>query len=80
MDYNQWINNAKTKIKEVSNGEVFLLKDLFCGTDWEILKKGERIGLGKFFKNAVLDGKVESVIYIGKADNNSAKYQKIKEN
>ena len=80
MDFDQWIDNAITKIKTLSYGEIFLLKDLFSGTDWQNLKVGERLFLGKFFKNKVLDKKLEGVTYIGKADNNSAKYQKIKEN
>jgi hypothetical protein len=80
MDYKLWMDNAKSKIETLSNGQIFVLKDLFCGTDWEALKVGDRLSLGKYFKNAVLEKEFLNVTYLGKADNNSAKYQKTEEN
>lgn len=80
MDYNLWMDKAKSKIETLSNGQIFVLKDLFCGTDWETLKVGDRLSLGKHFKNAVLEKELLNVTYLGKADNNSAKYQKTEEN
>lgn len=76
MDYSLWMNNAKAKIETLSNGQIFVLKDLFCGTDWEALKVGDRRSLGKYFKNSVLEKELTNVTYLGKANNNSAKYQK----
>lgn len=80
MDYNLWINKAKSKIETLSNGQIFVLKDLFCGTDWDVLEVGDRLSLGKHFKNAVLEKEFKNVSYLGKADNNSAQYQKMEEN
>ena len=80
MDYSLWMNNAKSKIGTLSNGQIFVLRALFCGTDWETLKVGDRLSLGKHFKNAVLEKEFLNVTYLGKADNNSAKYQKTEEN
>ena len=79
MNYNLWMDNAKIQIKKLSNGQIFVLKDLFYGTDWETLKVGDHLLFGKHFKNAVLEKEVLNVAYLGKADNNSAKYQKIEE-
>ena len=80
MDYSVWMNNAKSKIEALPTGQIFVLKDLFCGTDWKTLKVGDRLSLGRNFKNAVLDKELLNVTYLGKADNNSAKYQKTEEN
>lgn len=80
MNCIEWIDKAKFKIKTLPTGNVFVLKDLFLGTDWKSLKVGDRLSLGRNFKNEVLDKRIENVVYIGKADNNSAKYKKIEEN
>ena len=80
MDYNLWMDRAKSKIETLSNGQTFVLKDLFYGTDWATLKVGDRLSLGKHFKNAVLEKDFSNIAYLGKADNNSAQYQKTEEN
>ena len=54
----------------------FLLKDLFDGVEWNSLSKGERLNFGRLFKDEVLEGRVPNVQYIGKAQNNSARYRK----
>ena len=77
MDYTKWTNAAISKINSIPLGTVFLLKDLFEGVEWSNLEKGERLSFGKFFKNEVLEGRIPNVSYIGKAQNNSAKYQKV---
>ena len=41
--------------------------------------QGDRLNFGRYFKNKVLNGKIPNVSYIGKAENNSALYQKEKE-
>ena len=74
------MDNVRSKIESLSDGQIFILRDLFCGTDWETLKVGARLSLGKHFKNAVLEKDFLNVTYLGKADNNSAKYQKTEEN
>ena len=75
MNYNLWLNKAKTKIESLPKGTVFVLKNLFFGSDWEKLQVGERLTLGKLFKNAVLDLEIENVAFVGKAENNSAQYK-----
>ena len=79
MNYTLWMDNAKSKIEALPNGQTFVLRDLFCGTDWEALKVGDRLSFGKHFKNAVLEKGITNVTYLGRADNNSAQYQKTKE-
>ena len=36
----------------------------------------EKLGFGRYFKKAVMNGCIQNVEYIGKADNNSAQYKK----
>jgi hypothetical protein len=79
MNYSELFERANKNISTIKIGQLFLAKDLFPGTEWNRLKKGEKLSFGKQFKNAVLDGKYPSVEYIGKAENNSAQYKKINE-
>lgn len=76
MDYNEWIDRAEKQISTLKMGSTFVLKDLFKGTEWEGIARGDRLGLGRAFKNFVLDNRIKGVEYIGKAENNSAMYIK----
>lgn len=76
MDYSEWLDRAGKQIEKIPAGHIFVAKDLFSGTDWNQLSKGEKLNFGKQFKNAVMDGEFPGIKYIGKADNNSAQYKK----
>ena len=76
MDYNELLRKAKEYIGSIRSNEVFFVKDLFHGTEWNELERGEKLGFGRYFKKAVMNGSVQEVEYIGKADNNSAQYRK----
>lgn len=80
MDFEVWLEKANNKIETLSNNSIFVLKDLFVGVEWNRLKVGDRMELGRRFKNAVNRRYIENVIYIGKAANNSAQYQVKKNN
>lgn len=64
------------KIKQLRPGTVFFVKDLFEGSEWKQLSRGDKLAFGKFFKRKVELGQVLRVRYCGKADNNSAQYSK----
>lgn len=76
MDNREWINKAISKTGALGNSTEFCLKDLFDGIEWKSLTRGERLNFGRLFKNEVIEGNVPNVTYIGKAQNNSAKYKK----
>lgn len=76
MDYSKLLEQANMSILDIPAGQVFFAKDLFPGTEWNQLQTGERLSFGRRFKNAVMDGRFPGVVYVGKADNNSAQYQK----
>lgn len=76
LDTTAWMNKAKEKVNDLIAGTEFVLKDLFEGIEWNSLPVGDRLLFGKFFKNEVKSGHVPAVTYLGKAQNNSAKYIK----
>lgn len=77
MNIEKWKQKATDAIKTVPISHVFILRDLFDGIEWSALSKGERLSFGRLFKNEVTNGKIPGVVYIGKADNNSAQYKRI---
>ena len=76
MDYNELIGKANEQIEKIQANKVFFVKDLFHGTEWDELERGEKLGFGRYFKKEVMNGTVQNVVYIGKADNNSVQYEK----
>lgn len=80
MDLDYMMKRAKNCIDlKLNSNQMFELSDLFEKCEWDCLSKGDRIKLGKFFKNEVLDRRVPAVQFLGKNANNHAKYIKIKE-
>lgn len=76
-DLDALLGQAISETRKVEIGRVFLLRDLFLAHVWDGYKKGDRLSLGRNFKQKVEAGKVDNVIYVGKAQNNSATYRKI---
>jgi hypothetical protein len=77
MDYEVWLKQANESVQALPSARIFVLKDLFQGVIWSELERGQKLSLGRQFKNKVLDGTIPNVEYIGKADNNSAKYKRL---
>ena len=77
MDYNELLHIAERQINEVPINGSFLVKDLFTGTKWTSLPRGDKLGFGKFFKNKVTNGIIANIEYVEKDPNNSARYKKI---
>lgn len=77
MDYERWLNEAIAATGALHQNMTFLLKDLFDGVRWRTLQPGERRELGRQFKIKVVRNLVPNVKYLGKADNNSARYIKV---
>ena len=77
MNYNELLCKAEEYIGTIQSNEVFFVKDLFRGTEWNELERGEKLGFGRCFKKMVMEHSILNVEYIGKADNNSAQYKKV---
>lgn len=76
MAYENLLEKARESINNMRSDTQFRLKELFLGTEWNDLSKGDKLNFGKTFKKDIKDGKIRNVQYIGKADNNSALYKK----
>lgn len=67
-------------VKEVTNlksGEIFLVKDLFKGYEWNRLEIGERRSLGALFLHEVKHGSLQPFIDVGlKSSANQQQYIK----
>ncbi|MFJ7763846.1 MULTISPECIES: single-stranded DNA-binding protein [Bacillus cereus group] len=70
----------KLAIQEVENlnpGEMFLIKDLFKGYEWNRLAIGDRRSLGSLFLHEVKYGELNEKIEIGiKSSANQQQYKK----
>lgn len=78
MNYEQMIRKASQTIGTLSVGDRFETNQLFKGTEWTNIPKGDRILFGKQFKNDVKSGNVPNVIFVGRKKNNHSEYEKIK--
>ena len=50
---NELLEIAKTEIKYLKPGEIFLVRDLFKGYDWNRISRSDRLLLGTLFLNYV---------------------------
>lgn len=81
MDNSSWDQKAIDCIQNtVKVNQLFVVRELFQGAEWEKLTNGEKRDYGKHFKNEVKQGNIPNVVYVQKRNNNHAEYKKIKEN
>lgn len=78
IDYEVWLNKAVMQIGKLDIETIFVLKDLFQGIEWNILKKGERLNLGRKFKANVDTKKIPNVIVVDSPKGKSTTYKKAK--
>lgn len=69
------LKKAWQETKELNDGEVFLLKDLFKGYKWNRIPTEERTALGRLFLERANSKK--SVDVIEKSSSNQQQYKKI---
>ena len=68
---------AANKLNEVPSGEVFIVRDLFCGVDWKRVPMGTRIKLGSMFLDHVTNPTNGIAVEIlEKTPQNQQKYKK----
>lgn len=67
---------AQNEINNVNVGEVFLLKELFKGYEWNRIKISDRLLLGTLFLNYV-NTNSDEVIAMQKTSSNQQKYKRI---
>lgn len=59
MDYEGWLGRAKITIESnIRPGVKFEVRHLFPLHEWEDLSRGERISFGRYFADAVREGRL----------------------
>lgn len=78
MDYQELKEQALNSIhSKIQTDQIFVLRDLFLGADWEGMSSGDRRSFGRFFSNEVNEGKIPSIEKVKKANNNHTRYRKL---
>lgn len=70
------LRSAINETKKLKKGEVFLVRELFKGYEWNRIPKKDRILLGTLFLNYVKENSDNSVKAIEKTRANQQKYIK----
>ncbi len=73
-DVNELLNNAIKETENLNQGEVFLVRDLFKGYEWNRISRSERLLLGTLFLNYVNTSKA-SIQAIEKTSSGQQRYR-----
>jgi len=58
-DINVYLDKAVQETKFLNNGEIFLLRDLFKGYEWNRISRSNRLLLGTLFLNRINNENLE---------------------
>lgn len=74
MDVNELLQQAISETQNINSGEIFLVKDLFKGYEWNRILHKDRLLLGILFLNYVnnFDNKI---VAIEKTSSNQQRYK-----
>lgn len=75
--YIELLKITQESLNCLPSSRTFNVKDLFEGAYWKSLSKGDRLGLGRYFKQDVESNNINSVMFVGKVSNNLVIYKKI---
>lgn len=76
FDVNIALEQAILETKFLNKGEVFLVKDLFKGYEWNRIPRKSRLLLGTLFLNHVNSSNNNEIEAIDKTSSNQQKYRK----
>lgn len=68
---------ATDAVAEVEGGEVFIVKELFRGFEWNRVLKSYRTKLGGMFLDNVNNGNIANVEALDKTPQNQQRYKKV---
>ena len=71
---NELLDKAKSELLNLISGEVFLLRDLFKGYEWNRISRSDRLLLGTLFLNYIKTEDIE-VVPIEKTSSGQQKYK-----
>lgn len=73
---NPLLQQAINELSNLNSGEMFLVKELFKGYEWNRLDRSVRLNLGTIFLNHIQNNSNLSISILGKTSSNQQKYQK----
>lgn len=76
---NDLLDIAKNEIKNINNEEMFLLRDLFKGYEWNRISRSDRLLLGTLFLNFIKTTESE-ISPIEKTSSGQQRYKKVIKN
>lgn len=80
MDYELWAEHALIAINtKVTVGTKFEVKHLFPGHEWEKLSRGEKTTFGRYFSDAVKEGRFPTIKKCEEGKTHHNQYLKMKE-
>lgn len=74
LNANELLEIAKYETKNLISGEVFLLRDLFKGYEWNRIPRTNRLLLGTLFLNYIKSTDTVGVVPIEKTSSGQQKY------
>ncbi len=77
MDANQLLTTAKNELKQLNSGDIFIVRDLFKGYEWNREAKTDRLTLGTLFLSYAKTVPLELEVIQRKTSSNQQKYKKI---
>lgn len=75
MDVNDLLSKAVLESKKILSDEIFLVKDLFKGYEWNRIPRKDRLLLGTLFLNYINKEK-STIVPIEKTSSGQQKYKK----
>ena len=75
LNANELLEIAKGETKELISGEVFLLRDLFKGYEWNRISRTNRLLLGTLFLNYIKSTDI-GIVPIEKTSSGQQRYKK----
>lgn len=73
---NELLDMAKRELVNLKSGEIFLVRDLFKGYEWNRISRSDRLLLGTLFLNYIKSNDI-SVVPIEKTSSGQQRYQLI---
>ncbi|MGL4912153.1 MAG: DUF1413 domain-containing protein [Romboutsia sp.] len=70
-------NESVNTLSDLQSGEIFIVKQLFRGFEWERIQKGNRTKLGSMFFNYANNNGSSIIVPLGKTAQNQQQYRKI---
>ena len=70
------LSQALSETNNLNEGEIFLVKDLFKGYEWNRIERKNRLLLGTLFLWCVVTSKISGIEVVDKTSSNQRRYKK----